>query len=48
MSEHVFRATRVCAECHAEFSAIITLAETTGIVWWRCDPRHLPSLYKES
>ena len=37
---YVFRATRVCVECRAEFRAIITLAETAGIVWWRCEPKH--------
>ena len=40
MSGYAFHATRVCAECHAEFSAYITIAATAGVVWWRCEPTH--------
>ena len=38
MSGYAFRATRVCAECHAEFSAYIVIAATAGVVWWRSEP----------
>ena len=40
MSGYAFRATRVCAECRAEFSACITLvANAARVVWWRCEPK---------
>ena len=48
MSGYAFRATRICVQCHAEFSACITLAATAGIVWWRSEPRYCQDCRRRS
>ena len=39
MSGYAWTATRICAECRADFKARIYIAaDAAGVVWWRLEP----------
>ena len=46
MSGYAFRATRVCVQCRREFTALISIAATAGVVWWRYEPRRCQECMK--
>ena len=46
MSGYAWTATRVCVACRRDFGALIQIAASAGIVWWRCEPTHCKECLK--